>query len=183
MIHVEFDPTTLDGEKKKWWDRWQERAGKAIRKAIEDADAGREIDFNSDIWGELKDWLLEHFFNGKCAYCETFIGPRFFGDAEHYRPKGRVTVRRAAVEIKGRPHPGYYWLAYHWKNLVPACQYCNTVGKGTEFPIALGRVHVDHYRPDLEDPDALVRGNRAARFCFIPTRRAMTLGSTWSFGL
>ncbi len=41
-------------------------------------------------------------------------------------------------------HPGYYWLAYDWRNLLPTCWKCNTwhedktgekVGKGNRFPV------------------------------------------------
>jgi uncharacterized protein (TIGR02646 family) len=53
---------------------------------------------------------------GKCAYCESKI----FGDGsrevEHYRPKGG---------IDGIVHPGYWWLAHDWENLLPTCPACN----------------------------------------------------------
>lgn len=60
---------------------------------------------------------LEALFHDKCAYCETPLGADGPWDVEHYRPKGRVAERE--------DHPGYYWLAYDWENLYPACQYCN----------------------------------------------------------
>jgi hypothetical protein len=63
---------------------------------------------------------------------------------EHYRPKGRVRdvsfetvgdevrVRRSLVYVgegaERRKHPGYYWLAYSWTNLFPACVGCNCPG-------------------------------------------------------
>lgn len=59
---------------------------------------------------------LEELTYYKCAYCETPIA-QFDWDVEHYRPKGAV---QGAVN-----HPGYYWLAYDWDNLLPACTYCN----------------------------------------------------------
>jgi hypothetical protein len=85
-------------------------------------------------------------FHDKCAYCETRAS-RFPGHAEHFRPKGRVDVRDAgtgksvpvAVEWPNgnvATHPGYFWLAYHWKNLLPACQDCNSGrGKQNQFPL------------------------------------------------
>lgn len=33
-------------------------------------------------------------------------------------------------------HPGYFWLAYDWRNLVPACVFCNSgQGKNDRFDI------------------------------------------------
>jgi hypothetical protein len=58
---------------------------------------------------------LRKLFHGKCAYCERAIekGTR---EVEHYRPKGGV----------GDPdHPGYWWLAHSWGNLLPTCGPCN----------------------------------------------------------
>jgi len=35
------------------------------------------------------------------------------------------------------PHPGYFWLALDWHNLIPACQGCNARnGKLNQFPVA-----------------------------------------------
>jgi len=65
----------------------------------------------------------------KCCYCEKPINT---GDLEHYRPK------KAWQQFKGDPveRPGYYWLAYRWKNILLACKECNeTKTKGNLFPI------------------------------------------------
>jgi hypothetical protein len=91
---------------------------------------------------------LEKLFHGKCAYCESFYGSQAPVDIEHYRPKGRV-------EGSGG-HPGYWWLAAEWTNLLPSCIDCNRrrkqyspvisskleilynklqTGKGDSFPI------------------------------------------------
>lgn len=86
---------------------------------------------------------LKDLFHGKCAYCES---PVQDFDVEHFRPKGRV-----ANTPRGIPS-GYYWLAYQWTNLYPACQFCNrervdigshedpldgrAAGKGDQFPLA-----------------------------------------------
>ena len=91
-------------------------------------------------------------FFGKCAYCEKKIGSTQHGDVEHFRPKNAVTDATDAivtVTMGGAsvpvPHPGYYWLAYDWQNLLPSCSLCNTlsrksedsrlIGKGTRFPV------------------------------------------------
>lgn len=60
---------------------------------------------------------LEALFHGKCAYCESrydICGPV---DIEHFRPKGGID----GVD----DHPGYWWLAADWSNLLPSCLDCN----------------------------------------------------------
>jgi hypothetical protein len=90
-------------------------------------------------------------FHGKCAYCEAQFELDQTGDVDHFRPKGGVTDaqdRPAMVSsTEGGPsteHPGYYWLAYDWHNLLPSCGKSNPttklpsgvlVGKGTRFPV------------------------------------------------
>lgn len=93
---------------------------------------------------------------GKCAYCEGYVEKGSL-EVEHYRPKGSV---------EGSDHPGYWWLALNWKNLLPACAACNKeylqhivtanmsveeveelkrktrkqlYGKGTHFPVSRAR--------------------------------------------
>lgn len=96
------------------------------------------------VWTELKKYLFDNVFHQKCAYCET-RGVGFYPDAEHFRPKSSVANldgngKRFKPRCKlpdGRiiDHPGYFWLAFHWRNLVPSCETCNTgAGKGTLFP-------------------------------------------------
>ncbi len=66
---------------------------------------------------EVKKRLEDTFFK-KCAYCESIyatVGPV---DIEHFRPKGGVT------ECPD-DHPGYWWLAAEWRNLLPSCIDCN----------------------------------------------------------
>ncbi|MFL5242428.1 MAG: hypothetical protein ACJ8FY_10005, partial [Gemmataceae bacterium] len=90
-------------------------------------------------------------FFGKCVYCEKFLLSGQFGDIEHFRPKNKVTdandhIVQVLVNGEVTPHPGYYWLAYDWRNLVPSCCLCNKInhrsegsrliGKGTRFPVA-----------------------------------------------
>ncbi|MEF9674035.1 hypothetical protein QNM99_25505 [Pseudomonas sp. PCH446] len=38
-------------------------------------------------------------------------------DVEHYRPKGAVS--------EDASHPGYWWVAMDWDNLLPSCIDCN----------------------------------------------------------
>jgi hypothetical protein len=146
MKQVSFDPSKLTGAQAEWWEKWQKRADAATVAAIDAWERGEAVTFKDSIWGDLKQWLLDNVFHGKCAYCET-LAPRFPGHAEHFRPKGRVDVRDpvtgrsvpASVEWPDgtrATHPGYFWLAYHWKNLLPACQDCNSGrGKQNQFPL------------------------------------------------
>src|SRR6185369_8973548 len=84
-------------------------------------------------------------------------GSHRFGDAEHFRPKGKVTIlvdeKTVTVQVAGKDHPGYYWLVYDWRNLFPACSQCNTGGKMNHFPVA--RTHVTAHDADRNDPDDL----------------------------
>jgi hypothetical protein len=151
MIHIDFDPSTLSGEQKAWWDKWQAKAAKATQEIVQAWESSGRVtgsDFRSEIWGELKEWLLENVFHGKCAYCETHIRmSRQSGHAEHFRPKGGVShrepdsesLKKATTMNEGEQeveHPGYFWLAYHWRNLLPSCELCNSGGgKRNQFPI------------------------------------------------
>ena len=70
-----------------------------------------------DVWKAAKPQLkLET--GGKCAYCESPTDTVAHGDVEHFRPKSK-----------------YWWLAYCYDNYLYACQICNQVHKGDEFPI------------------------------------------------
>lgn len=157
MIRVVFDPAGLQKpEQQAWWTEWRKRADAATDKVIDAFEkwledkpgAPFQFSFNSEIWKDLKDWLLENVFHDKCAYCEREISG-YYGDAEHYRPKGAVKRRgqNGAFEepecdlldpalgvLARQGHPGYFWLAYDWRNLVPSCVFCNSgQGKNERF--------------------------------------------------
>jgi hypothetical protein len=157
MIRVPFHLETLTEDQKKWWAEWSVDSEKAIAKAIEawEKDGSNlpadSKDKDSEVWGRLKKWLLTEFFHKKCAYCEIKI-VRDTADAEHFRPKGSVRMRdgndkavKVAVKApdgKQINHPGYFWLAYDWRNLLPSCAGCNrsdwegNLGKREDFPVA-----------------------------------------------
>lgn len=65
--------------------------------------------------------VLIKMFHGKCGYCELLIVAGSDGDVEHYRPKKGVSDAKQA----GVQHPGYWWLAMQWENLLLSCQHCN----------------------------------------------------------
>lgn len=87
----------------------------------------------------------------KCCYCEQKREMMYEGDVEHFRPKAGVT--------EDPTHPGYWWLAYSWRNLFFACKVCNQKKhKGNRFPLLDGRRarapsdRIALERPTLIDP-------------------------------
>jgi hypothetical protein len=62
---------------------------------------------------------LERLFHKKCAYCESSYRAVVSIQVEHFRPKNRVDGEAS--------HPGYWWLAATWENLLPSCVHCNGV--------------------------------------------------------
>lgn len=155
MVRVFFDPTTLQEPLKTEWADWLLKAEAATRRAIEAWEDWRargspekfKCSLEERVWGELKEWLIKNVFHDKCAYCET-REVRSPYHAEHFRPKGRVSVysegakkfSRAVIQDEEggeMEHPGYFWLAYQWANLLPSCNYCNSaLGKKDQFPVA-----------------------------------------------
>jgi hypothetical protein len=123
MIHLDFTPPDDAA-----WRAWVQEGRAAAEKLLADAGGQRAID--AALYKRQRDRLLAATHQ-KCAYCELSltVGQRK-GDVEHYRPKGAVRrldgkvvkVLRDGVEID---HPGYYWLAYDFHNLLPACIACN----------------------------------------------------------
>ena len=105
MIGVVFDPSKLKDTDEEWWTRWQKRANDATGDAIDafefwlggDRKKPFQFSFNSDIWRDLKNWLMKNVFYRKCAYCERIISGAH-GDAEHYRPKGAVKYKDGAAD-------------------------------------------------------------------------------------
>jgi hypothetical protein len=89
----------------------------------------------SYLWSDVKE-CYRQISHEKCWYCETKTD-RIRGDIDHYRPKGKIT------ENPG--HPGYWWLAFDWRNWRFCCELCNSKladyttgkigGKGNDFPL------------------------------------------------
>src|SRR5690554_1306925 len=112
---------------------------------------------------------LNSLFQGICAYCESNFESTSPGDVEHYRPKSKVKEEKA--------HPGYWWLAADWKNLLMSCTDCTRgryhnyydatkaecllsekkqiQGKECSFPV-LGPSYAMHEGEDLEQEDPLL---------------------------
>ena len=179
MRHVSFNPDDLPSNLKGEWDALQQRASDATNAIIKAWEANQKItgdNFDNTVWRDIKQFLMEHVFHKKCAYCETNLAEaRQDADAEHFRPKlgvnyknilepgNRTYVKAKVLDLTKAPpkeieHPGYFWLAYNWKNLLPACRYCNSKnGKKNQFPVK-DEVYVflvkmsDAETEDLADP-------------------------------
>jgi len=161
MNRIRFNPADLSEKDKENFDAWTKKAETAKQKTIDAFDAGtRPVPFTSEVWAELKRFLVRVVFKGKCGYCDSKYDGTSYGDAEHFRPKGRVTEKKdgkdEVVMKNGEPHPGYYWLAYDWRNLLPACERCNRAdGKMNQFPINNSYVFSREEGPDSETLDKL----------------------------
>ena len=124
MIRVDFrEPDTAD------WRQWRDDANTARDQLIKDVKKGKAPEIDADLYKRMKKVIFDAF-SGKCAYCESQISADQPGDVEHFRPKGRVMGEDGKPVLiklgnKEVPHPGYYWLAYDWRNLLPACARCN----------------------------------------------------------
>jgi uncharacterized protein (TIGR02646 family) len=135
MIHVDR-PSARKPEVLDSWLAETERAD--ARKWFGDPKRNRQERFPFGVYKrpEVSDALNE-LFHGKCAYCETLIQSTTTpADVELYRPKGSVA--------ESPDHPGYWWLASDWDNMLTSCADCNRVrshageraGKGSRFPLA-----------------------------------------------
>jgi uncharacterized protein (TIGR02646 family) len=117
---------------------WKDKAEKAYA-YVKNLPAGKErnkaINNRSHIWSELKETLKRHAHE-KCWYCES-SAHRIMGDIDHHRPKNKVE--------QCPDHPGYWWLAFNWRNYRYCCERCNRLdtdhstgkvgGKHTHFPL------------------------------------------------
>jgi hypothetical protein len=170
MIRIDLE--SVQAKLETDWRTWKEKADRATETLLETWETQGRVtadDFQSALWSEFKRFLLDTVFYGKCAYCETHLRQsRQPGDADHFRPKGAVNYRELDGNVyqkprvmdehgQQQPHPGYFWLAYDWLNLLPACRMCNSdQGKKNQFP-ASGR-HVlsvaltDEQVAQLQDP-------------------------------
>lgn len=147
---------------------WAAKADKLLielRNAHDAKTRNKIIEDNSDIWGELKQWLLE-LSHQKCWFSEAKDCFSHW-DVEHYRPK------KSAKDADGTVHDGYWWLAFDWTNF----RICGNAGnrkKGTLFPLRAGCARCtpfgDHRHEDAqlldpvdEDDPALLSFNLEGR--------------------
>jgi hypothetical protein len=166
MIKVVFNPPDTEA-----WRAWRKKAELATGKLIKAAARGDALKVSDALYKQCRNELFAPFHN-KCAYCEDrIVGTNQNGDVEHFRPKKAVHEADGSnVMISDgnggvREHPGYFWLAYHWLNLLPSCILCNQlnrtaagelVGKGNRFPIKPGGKRAFSPSDKYEDEDALL---------------------------
>ncbi len=140
MIHIKSQEP---GEE---WKDWKREAEEETEKMEKIAKKGKKPVPKGRIWRKLLPFL-ERVFHNKCAYCESKNPGKL--EVEHYRPKSEVKDENG----KKVGHPGYYWLAYNWENLLLACPWCNGRGaKSSRFPIKGERAKSKEDDLDLEEP-------------------------------
>jgi hypothetical protein len=125
------------------WKTWREQARGAMDQLVNHYHLGDDVELQDQFYKAAMPFLLQ-LFHGKCAYCETVISSNQPGDVEHYRPKGRIRdqagkVIKVVVNNTEIEHPGYWWLAYDWRNLLPSCIDCNRRRRHGEDSIAAGK--------------------------------------------
>jgi uncharacterized protein (TIGR02646 family) len=137
MIHVDRSrvarPAPLSDQQHS--PAFQERAAAALfYQKPEQARGQQRFIFKVYRDRRVIDALIE-LFHGKCAYCEAKVIRTSPIDVEQFRPKSGVT--------ESPDHPGYWWLAGTWENLLASCAYCNRsrvidgvkTGKANRFPL------------------------------------------------
>ena len=147
MIRIKF-LAPVGNEK---WDAWIVAAKAETDDLLKLVDEKKPWKIKDALYKRMRDVIFTAYF-GKCGYCEAKIKADQPGDVEHYRPKRAVSDEnwKVAMVADGqggvKKHPGYYWLAYDWTNLLPSCAKCNRptkvgnvrVGKGDRFPVMKG---------------------------------------------
>lgn len=86
---------------------------------------------------------LELAWANRCAFCGAASAGGGL-DVHRFRP-----AQDAVAEDGGTSRRHYFWLAYEWSNLYPACRNCRTA-QGAKFPTAEERV-VGHYTENLNE--------------------------------
>lgn len=134
----------------------------AQQRVLAEADARRRailINRNRARWTAVRD-AYEEASHGKCWYTEC-RSPGADNDIDHFRPKLGVT--------EDVNHPGYYWLAFDWRNFRLSCQRANRPrrgagnsragGKANHFPLLVAGIRAlapgddtNLERPALLDP-------------------------------
>jgi uncharacterized protein (TIGR02646 family) len=147
-----------------------EKGRQEYKKAIEFYSDEKNLNepFKFSAYGDstVKEALVK-LFEGRCAYCECVVTVAYFGDIEHFRPKGEVVI----IDKDGKRKtikPGYYWLAADWNNLLLSCKHCNSPkeqtlptgerkiqGKHNFFPLADDGKRLKKPTEDLNTEEAL----------------------------
>jgi uncharacterized protein (TIGR02646 family) len=112
----------------------------------------KKFNFNSNIYAHksVKQALIQAQHD-KCFLCESKITHIAYGDVEHFRPKAAYSQDDNDALHK----PGYYWLAYEWKNLFLSCQLCNQQFKKNLFPLVNPSARATSHKDDLDSEQPL----------------------------
>lgn len=110
------------------------------------------VEFKSSLYGgkTVKD-KLKTLQKDKCCFCEATVSHVTHGDVEHYRPKAGFVQ-----DTEPLTKPGYYWLAYDFKNLFLSCQICNQTFKKNFFPLADPAARVTKHTGNIADEKPLI---------------------------
>ncbi len=174
MISIKLIEPTSDE-----WKKWRKDAGEGAKVLADEFKKTGAFTVNDNLYKRRKDDYFALYHN-KCVYCESKFGVDGFGQMDHFRPKNAVKdLDGKPVHIGKRQHPGYYWLAYDWQNLVPSCGVCNQ-SKDVFFPLLRNSRHsltpkgVANETPVLIHP-AFDRTRPEAHFEYIPKTGALEL--------
>jgi 5-methylcytosine-specific restriction endonuclease McrA len=161
------------------WKRWRIDADEGNRILASQFQKTGAFTVDENLYKRRK---ADYFalYHGKCVYCESPLRVDGWDQLDHFRPKKAVLgINRKPVEIGKLRHPGYYWLAYDWQNLVPSCAICNQQ-KGAIFPLLHGSRHaltpedVGSELPVLIHP-ALETEKPETHFEYVPKTGALKL--------
>lgn len=127
--------------------------------APENEEARRQKRFSFEVYKrpEVRIAVGKVFFE-KCAFCDRRSSSSNPAEVDMFRPKSAVTERP--------DHPGYWWLAMKWENMLLACADCSRTrdsdgiktGKANRFPLlkeserAFKSDDENYERPLLLDP-------------------------------
>ena len=147
----EKPPKILEARGKK---KTQENSDEFAANKTNYENGTKKFKFDSGIYGDktVKEALIKAQHD-KCFLCESKISHIAYGDVEHFRPKGGTFQTADEKEMKV---PGYYWLAYDWKNLFFACQICNQRNKKNLFPLENPDDRADSHESDLSKEKPLL---------------------------
>lgn len=77
---------------------------------------------------------LKKMFEGKCAYCESYLAHISYGHIEHFKPKSK-----------------YPEDCFNWDNLLLGCEVCNGIQyKSNHFPLEANNGPI--VNPTIENP-------------------------------
>lgn len=146
MIHINTSGLQPPAE----WLQKSNRLTQRLINAQNDDERATIINNNNHIWAELKKFLL-NFSHSKCWYSEAKdICSDYHID--HFRPKLQ------AKELNKDERPGYWWLAFDWRNYRIAGSICNcqhkgndseTHGKSDYFPLKKGSYKAGNFNDDI----------------------------------